>query len=605
MKNPFTLLCFSVALMTLSAHAADKPPSARPNAARPNIILVITDDQGYGDLACHGNPIIQTPNIDEFYTQSVRLTDYHVSPTCAPTRGALMCGQPTDKAGPWHTINGRNYLRKEKVTLPQTLAANGYATGHFGKWHLGDNYPYRPHDRGFQNALYHGGGGVGQTPDFFGNDYNDDTYFLNGEPIKFEGYCTDIWFSEALNWIEKNRDKPFFAYISTNAPHGPFIVDSKYSDLYKDAKIPGAETPEKEAPEVNAKGKKAKNKRDKKSKGVNAAFYGMITNIDENFGIMEEKLAEWGLTENTIVIFTTDNGSSAGSHVHNSGMSGGKGSNLEGGHRVPFFIRWPDGKLEGGKDISALTAHIDIMPTLLDLCSVPDPKDYTMDGKSLRPLFEGGAFPTRILATDSQRIYIPEKWKTTSVMSDYWRLLTGGKLYDIQSDPGQKNDVAAEYPEVVKRLSDGYDQWWADMEPGFAEPTHVIVGTEHENPSVLTSHDWRGKVNSLPWNQTAINNGNKSNGYWEADFSTDGEYEISLSRWPEEADRAIREGSHASATEMKLVIDGKEFKAPISENDERITFKMELKAGQKRLQGWITADGEDISGPYYCYINKL
>ena len=592
MKYLATFLSLFIVLMTFPARAADPP----------NIILVITDDQGYGDLGCHGNPILQTPNIDEFYTKSVRLTDYHVSPTCAPTRGALMCGQPTNKAGPWHTINGRNYLRKEKVTLPETLAANGYATGHFGKWHLGDNYPYRPQDRGFTHALYHGGGGVGQTPDFFGNDYNDDTYFLNGEPIKFDGYCTDIWFGEAMKWIEKNKEKPFFAYISTNAPHSPFIVDSKYSDLYRDAKVPGAEEPEKEEPKPKAKGKKA---RGKKGKGVNAAFYGMITNIDENFGIMEEKLAELGLTENTIVIFTTDNGSSAGSHVHNSGMSGAKGSNLEGGHRVPFFIRWPDGKLEGGKDISALTAHIDIMPTLLDLCSVPEPKDYRMDGTSLRPLFEGGEFPSRILATDSQRIYTPEKWKTTAVMSDYWRLVSGGKLYDIQSDPGQKTDVADKYPEVVKKLTEGYDKWWGDMEPGFAEPTHVIVGTEHENPAVLTSHDWRGKVNALPWNQGAVKNGNQSNGYWEADFAADGEYEISLSRWPVEADRPIREGSHAKANEMKLVIDGKEFNALISESDNRISFKMKLKAGQKRLQGWISTDGEEISGPYYCYVNKL
>lgn len=331
----------------------------------------------------------------------------------------------------------------------------------------------------------------------------------------------------------------------------------------------------------------------------------MISNIDENFGIMEAKLAELGLAENTIVIFTTDNGSSAGSHVHNSGMSGAKGSNLEGGHRVPFFIRWPDGKLEGGKDISALTAHIDIMPTLLDLCSVPEPENYKMGGRTLRPLFEGGEFPSRILASDSQRIYTPEKWKTTAVMSDYWRLHTGGKLYDIQSDPGQKNDVAERYPDVVKQLTEGYDKWWADMEPGLAVPTHIIVGTEHKNPAVLTSHDWRGKVNALPRNQGTVKNGNKSNGYWEAELATDGEYEVSLSRWPEEAGMPIREGSHSAASEMKLVIDGKEFKASIREDDERISFKMKLKAGQKRLQGWITAEGEDISGAYYCYIDKL
>ncbi|MEM7148075.1 MAG: arylsulfatase [Verrucomicrobiota bacterium] len=588
MKTILHLLCASF-LLAVSATAADQP----------NIILVITDDQGYGDLGCHGNPILKTPHLDEFYTDCVRLTDYHVSPTCAPTRGALMCGQPTNKAGPWHTINGRNYLRKEKVTLPETLAANGYATGHFGKWHLGDNYPYRPHDRGFQHALYHGGGGVGQTPDYFGNDYDDDTYFINGEPVKYEGYCTDIWFSEALNWIEENKDKPFFAYITTNAPHGPFIVDPKYSAPYEGIEVPAAANADK------ASGKGKKGRGNQKSGKVNAAFFGMITNIDENFGIMDEKLEEWGLKDNTIVIFTTDNGSSAGSHIHNSGMSGKKGSNLEGGHRVPFLIRWPAGGIEGGTDIDALTAHIDVMPTLLDFCSVPAPENHEIDGVTLRPLFEGGTIAPRVIATDSQRIYTPEKWKSTSVMMDKWRLVTGGHLYNVAEDPAQLNDVAAEHPEIVKQLSDGYDAWWADMEPSFEEPTHVIVGTVHENPAVLTSHDWRGQVSSLPWNQNHIEAGNQTNGYWEADFAEDGEYEISLSRWPVEADKAICDGTHAAATEMKFVIDGEEFTAPIGKNDKRITFKTKLKAGQKKLQGWIIANGEEISGPYYCYINKL
>ncbi|MFT5130770.1 MAG: arylsulfatase A-like enzyme [Rhodothermales bacterium] len=567
-------------------------------ADRPNIILVITDDQGYGDLGCHGNPIIKTPHIDKFYTDAVRLTDYHVSPTCAPSRGALMCGQPTDKAGPWHTINGRNYMRKEKKTLPETLAKAGYATGHFGKWHLGDNYPYRPQDRGFQHAFYHGGGGVGQTPDYFGNDYNDDTYFLNGKPVKHQGYCTDIWFGEALKWIETNKEKPFFAYITTNAPHGPLIVGEKYKEMYANVKLPESDQP---APAPAKKGKKKK----KGGKGVPAAFYGMITNIDENFGIMEEKLAAWGLTDNTIVIFTTDNGSAGGSRVFNAGMSGGKGSNLEGGHRVPFIMRWPGGKLTGGKDITNLTAHIDVMPTLLDLCGVPAPKNYQIDGKSLRPLFDGKPFAERVIVTDSQRVYTPIKWKSTSVMSGPWRLLTGDKLYNINDDPGQRTNIADKHPEVFKRLHEAYDAWWSEIEPGFAEPTHVIVGTPHENPSVLTSHDWRGKVAGVPWNQNHVKSGTKSNGYWEADFAAAGDYRISLARWPQEADRAIRDGSHASATKMTLVIDGKEFTKTIAEADKQISFNMTLKAGQKRIQGWIRAGGKDISGPYYCTVEKL
>jgi arylsulfatase B len=186
-------------------------------AGRPNVVIVITDDQGYGDLACLGNPIIETPAMDALHAESVRLTDYHVSPTCAPTRGALMSGHYTNRAGPWHTIMGRSFLRPESTTLGEVFRDNGYRTGMFGKWHLGDNYPYRPIDRGFEEVVSHGGGGVGQTPDYWDNAYFDDTYMKNGKPEKFEGYCTDIFFAEAERFISKCSEKgePFLAYERT------------------------------------------------------------------------------------------------------------------------------------------------------------------------------------------------------------------------------------------------------------------------------------------------------------------------------------------------------------------------------------------------------
>jgi arylsulfatase A-like enzyme len=199
---------------------------------RPNIVLVITDDQGYGDLGCHGNPVIQTPNMDALHAVSFRLTNFHVGPTCAPTRAGLMTGHYHNSTGVWHTIGGRSLLRADEWSLATALSEHGYVTGLFGKWHLGDNYPYRPQDRGFQYVLTHGGGGVGQTPDYWGNNYNDDVYALNGEWIPFSGYCTDVWFDQALQFIERNRDRPFFCYISTNAPHSPYIVDDSYSDPY-------------------------------------------------------------------------------------------------------------------------------------------------------------------------------------------------------------------------------------------------------------------------------------------------------------------------------------------------------------------------------------
>ena len=205
-------------------HHSPAATSTPGRQAPPNVVLVVTDDQGYGDLGCHGNPILRTPNLDALYRRSVRLTDFHVGPTCAPTRASLMTGRYCNRTGVWHTIMGRSLLRRDEVTMADVFAAGGYRTGIFGKWHLGDNYPYRPQDRGFHEVLIHGGGGVGQTPDAWGNDYFDDTYLHNGTPEKFSGYCTDVWFDGAMRFIEDNRDRPFFAYLATNAPHSPYRV---------------------------------------------------------------------------------------------------------------------------------------------------------------------------------------------------------------------------------------------------------------------------------------------------------------------------------------------------------------------------------------------
>ena len=293
------------------------------------------------------------------YGQSVRLTDFHVGPTCAPTRAALMTGRYCNRTGVWHTVMGRSLLRRDEVTMADVFAAGGYRTGIFGKWHLGDNYPFRPQDRGFQEVLVHGGGGVGQTPDYWGNDYFDDTYWHNGKPEKQAGYCTDVWFDGALRFIEANRDRPFFAYIATNAPHSPFNVAEQYSGPYMGKSVP------------------------------NANFYGMIANIDENMGRLLGKLKALGLEENTILIFMTDNGTAAGFQAgkgFNAGMRGTKGSEYDGGHRVPCFLRWPAGGLGGGKDVSRLTAHIDLLPTLIELCGLPQPAGVKFDGASLAPL---------------------------------------------------------------------------------------------------------------------------------------------------------------------------------------------------------------------------
>ena len=303
-------------LVGLRCNPATDPVSA------PNIIIIITDDQGYGDVGAHGNSVIQTPHLDELWSESVRMTNFHVDPTCSPTRSALMTGRYSTRTGVWHTIMGRSLMDTNEQTLAEVFQANGYKTGMVGKWHLGDNYPLRPQDQGFEDVVWHKGGGVGQGPDYWGNDYFDDTYWRGDVPEPFEGYCTDVWFSEAMRFVEENKEDPFFLYLSTNAPHGPFLVDEKYSQPYTDQGVPAPMD----------------------------AFYGMITNIDENLGALRTKLDELGLSENTLLIYMADNGTAAGVartdaegdwKGFNAGMRGIKGSEYEGGHRIPFLVHWP------------------------------------------------------------------------------------------------------------------------------------------------------------------------------------------------------------------------------------------------------------------------
>lgn len=568
-------------------------------APQPNVVMVITDDQGYGDLGCHGNPVLKTPVLDRLHAQSVRLTDYHVAPTCAPTRAALLTGHWTNRTGVWHTIMGRSLLRANEVTLATILKKSGYRTAMFGKWHLGDNYPYRPEDRGFEEVLRHGGGGVGQTPDYWDNAYFDDAYFHNGEPKRVRGFCTDVFFDYAIRFIErvKDDDKPFFVYLATNAPHGPFHCPTEYVKPYTSLN------------------------------GRVANFFGMIANIDENVGKLREYLEGNGLTENTIFIFTTDNGTASGQSVFNDGMRGKKGSQYDGGHRVPFFMYWPGGGFTGGRDVDMITSYVDVVPTLIDLCGARAPANVKFDGVSIRPLLEGGTanWPDRLLVTDSQRVRDPIKWRKSAVMSDQWRLIDGKQLYDIRRDKGQQKDVAGRYPEVVKRMRDFYDAWWAELEPTFGKPTAIYLGHPEATSVRLTCHDWIAE-RLTPWNQSHIRKAEAKpthTGFWAVQVVTEGEYEVELRRWPREADRAItaaldagkpvpglsafREtpGKPFAAVKAELKLGGQTLTVPVKPGDKGATFRLRLKPGRDELwTRFIDVRGKHI-GAYYAYVRKL
>ena len=560
-------------------------PRGKPTASgarKPNVVLVMTDDQGYGDLSCHGNDILRTPNIDRLHAQSVRMTSFHVDPTCSPTRAALLTGRYSSRVGVWHTVMGRQLLRRDEVTAADIFRAGGYRTGIFGKWHVGHNYPYRPQDRGFDESIVYRSGAIGQVGDWWGNDYFDDTYWHNGTPRTFKGFCTDIWFDEALKFIRAGKSRPFFAYLPTNTPHTPWNVADKYSKPYRDRGV----------------------KKDL------ADFYGTIANIDENVGRLVRRLDEWGLADNTILIFMTDNGSSGGGY--NAGMRSKKGGEYEGGHRVPCFVRWPGGGIGGGRDVPQIAAHVDLLPTLIDLCGLTPPKGVTFDGTSLRPLLtgKGGDGPARTLLVHSQRVDFPQKWRKSCVMTDRWRLINGGELYDIAADPSQKTDVAGKHADVVKQLRAEYERWWADISGRFDEYCEVVLGDAKANCAELNLMDWHGPngVRTAQSKSDAVREGIAANGFWAVEVARGGTYEVELRRWPAEVDKpitaAIQAGTAIRADKARLKVGDVDETKPIPPGATAVLFHVELPAGKMRLQTWLI-DGETAPrGAYYVTVKR-
>lgn len=452
MKIQTTILVTLFAAVLLPGLVEAKPLAG----SRPNIILVITDDQGMGDLSCMGNQLVQTPNIDAFYEGATRFVDFQVSPTCAPTRAAMMSGRPPFKVGVTHTILQRERMALDVFTLPQALQSAGYTTGLFGKWHLGDEAEYLPQSRGFDEVLMHGAGGIGQTKygDFPVNEENlyfDNVLLHNDTVVQTKGFCTDVFFDAGMAWIKQQHEAevPYFAYISLNAPHGPF----------------------EKAPESNMKRLLAAGC-DQRS----AIRLGMVENIDENFGRLMTNLKQWDALENTLVIFMTDNGavrvgSTPDIPYFNAGLKAGKNSPNEGGTHVPFFVQWK-GVLDAGVDIGALAAHIDLYQTFSELAGAELPKAMQeLDGRSLLPLLEDpqAEWPDRELFIHCGRWGEGKrdafKFKKCAVRTERWRFVKNQELYDISKDPGETQNVADQYPEVVAHLRKAYDQWWASALP--------------------------------------------------------------------------------------------------------------------------------------------
>jgi arylsulfatase len=440
--------------LTLSAASfvtgtAAAQPAAPLAGRRPNIVFVMTDDQGLGDMGWTGHPTLRTPNLDALRKQSLWFSDFQVSPTCAPTRCALMTGRHEFSSGVTHTIYERERMSLKAFTLPQALKTAGYATGIFGKWHLGDEEPYQPGNRGFDETFIHGGGGIGQTYPGSCGDAPNNTYFdpairHNGTFERTQGFCTDVFFDRALQWIDARRKtgEPFFCYLTPNAPHGPYTAPDAWKKRHVEAGLSD-----------NA-----------------AGFCGMVENIDWNVGRLLAKLDEWSLAENTLVIFLGDNGTCQ-YKLFNGGMRGGKGSPFQGGTRVGLLARWK-GTLPEGAACPALAAHIDLFPTLCALAGANPPPDKKLDGRSLLPLLQNpqAAWEDRLLFTHVGR-WKPgadpdeSKHKQCAVRTARFRFVNNAALYEIASDPQEKTDVAAKFPGEVARLRAAYESWWAEIRP--------------------------------------------------------------------------------------------------------------------------------------------
>jgi arylsulfatase len=556
------------------------------------VILVMTDDQGLGDFSFTGNPILKTPNFDAFAKSSVRLTDFHVCPMCSPTRGQLMTGLTALRNKATSVTAGRTFLEPGLPTLPEVFAKGGYQTGLFGKWHLGDVYPHRPMDRGFTEASYHLGWGLLQSTPEFDRPLIDGRFFHNGVEKQFKGHCTDLWFDRAIEWMKSCQQKkqPFFCYLPTNAPHAPYIEQPEFIKPYE-------------------------------GKGP-AAFFGMIAHLDQRFGDLDKFLTEQKLKDNTIVIFMTDNGGTAGVKQFNAGLRAGKTTYYEGGHRVPCWIRWPAGKLGEPRDVDSPSQNTDLFPTLCDFCEITPPKRAASDapylGDNLADLLRGKVktLPDRKLVVQYGQII---KKFDSCVIWNRWRLVKGEELYDVVADLAQEKNLAEKHPEVVKEMRAYYETWWKGLEPKLNDFVPQSIGAKPQPIVELTSGDWEGiYADNTGFVREAV--GGPTGGHWHLKVEEAREYEFTLRRWPEISKTALGDkyepNAKSPANKAKLVVNGfptiaqakieiagVKAEAKADPKSESVTLKAKLPAGTTKLKAWFTdANGKDLCGAFFVTV---
>jgi len=583
MKTLFAVLFFGSAL---NAGVAAEAP-------KPNIVIILTDDQGFGELGVTGNPIVRTPHIDRLAAQSVSLVKFHVMPVCSPTRACLMTGRYNYRTGVTDTFLGRSLMHPDETTLAEMLAASGYRTGIFGKWHLGDNYPMRAMDKGFQETLVLNGGGLAQPgdppdPEDERGAYFNATLRHNGSWVKTDGYVSDVITTAAIQFIEKQSDRPFFVYLPFNCPHAPHQVPDEYREHYSGKDFSAAAFPKFGHPMA------AKNDPDDLGR-----VYGMIENIDDNVGRLLAKLDELKLADNTIVVLFSDNGCQK-HDGYNAGFQGWKGTPFEGGIHQFCFLRWP-AQLKAGRQVDRIAAPIDLAPTLLDLSGAPQPAGVKFDGVSLAPLLrdEKAPWPDRTLFFQWHRGDIPTRYRAFAARSQDWKLVqplgvvekwngaTEFKLYDMAHDPLETHDLAAEKPDMVAKLKAEYDAWFTDVtsKRAYAAPSRIFLGAPQENPVLLTRQDWRGPKAS--WDPNGV-------GYWEVKVVSDAAYEIKLRFDPLNTDG-----------EATISCGGMFVRQAVKAGETECVFNnARLPIGPARFESTLR-EGQSIHGVKYVELKRL
>lgn len=586
---------FSILVYGFAASGQSSSWSSLVAERKLNVIIILSDDQGYGDFSCHGNPVLKTPALDRLHNESIRFSNFHVTPLCTPTRGELITGLDAFHNNAITVGTGRNILRRDIITMPEVFKENGYNTGIFGKWHLGDNYPDRPMDRGFQKSIWFKGWGLLSEAEF-NNDYYK-TRYLDGVETKYsDKYCTDLWFEEAMKWMGEIAEKkePFFVYLPTNAPHGPYYAPKEDYVFY----------------------------RDQVQDTTTAKFFGMIRNIDKNVDRLDKWLQEKQLKNNTVIVFMNDNGGTGGVNLYNAGMRGMKGSNYEGGHRAACFIRWPKGIIGKPRTIDLATQIQDLLPTFIDLLDLKTKGPHLFDGESLKRTLvnKNSKAEDRMFVVQYGGDNCPEKYFACVVWNS-WRLVGKNELYDISKDPTQKQNVSDDNPFILKRMQTFYEAWWKTTQAAVNKFVPLVIGSKQENPVTLTSDFWADSFYVNTQWKVAQAGGSAKGGVWHVNALEGGTYKLELSRWPFHLVKKLTEIGLDTAIGGTKLRKGKaaniEFGCislnngtpmivkKVNSNATKIMLEMNIPEGDNTIQAWFRDEnGFDVCGAYYLRVQK-